>query len=61
MSKQLVARALASVKEIEAALHDIEAENTRLRAALRPMIEGTYWITPAQIETARALLTKVEK
>lgn len=31
----------------------------RLVAALRPMVEGTAWITDEQIETTRALLREL--
>ena len=40
------------VNNAEALVEEIE----RLRAALKPMTEGTHWITDADVETACAAL-----
>lgn len=45
--------------DYDAILRDREAANeriARLEAALRPMIEGTNWLTAEHVEKARALL-----
>lgn len=41
------------------AYHRLVSDRARLIEALRPMIEGTAFITDAQVETARALLREL--
>ena len=37
-------------------IEQLKAENERLRAALKPMTEGTHWITDEEVENARKAL-----
>lgn len=43
------------------AVDKLTQTNSRLVEALRPMIEGTAFITDAQVEKARALLREIDR
>jgi hypothetical protein len=47
---------MTTIRELKIKVRSLEAENKKLRKALKPIVEGTYWITGAQVKKAREAL-----
>jgi hypothetical protein len=53
---------MSTIRELEVRIRSLEAENKKLKKALEPMVEGTYWITAKQVaDASRALGMKEQK